>query len=249
MSMLAVATGCSSSHRNAEPGASVGCISAPSAAVVRLKASLEPGATVTGLVGYRAHIEFAGSVDFLAAQVTTPIHGDKPASSTVDWVWDGSRLTNYRDSGEIATPTLPNFQVAGGGTDQATAATQTCLTEALSRQPRSFTIPTFTATNRLRITGALNGTITGFFNCVFTQAEGEFQLGSTHIAVSISNMIAVSVIHPPSGAKLWIFQNLPSASDGIPGVSVGSTGVRLHTSVSPVNGEKPLVLDGDLPCR
>jgi hypothetical protein len=247
VSMLVAGAGCSSSGHSADGGSSPGCIAAPARAVAKLKASLEPGATVTGLVGYRAHVDFAGSVDFLVARVTAPIHGLKPAASTVAWVWDGNSLSNFRDTGEIATPRLANFSVAGGGTDEAKTAADACLAKTLA-QPQTFTVPTFTASNRLRISGALNGTVTGFFNCILTQADGQFQLGSSHLAVSISNVIAVSVINPPGGAKLWVFQNLPTG-DGIPGVSVEPAGVRLHTSVAPLQGGKPLVFDGDLPCR
>lgn len=247
--MLVVGAGCSSAAHSAGDGMSPGCISAPSHAIAKLKATLEPGATVTGLVGYRARVDFAGSVDFLAARVTTPLRGYKPTTSTVDWVWDGDSLSNLRGSGEIATPRLANFPVAGGGTDEAKTAAEACLTETLSRQPRSFTAPTFKASGHLRISGALTGTVTGFFNCILAQADGQFQVGSSHVAVSISNVVAVSVINPPGGARLWVFQDLPTTGDGVSGVSVGSTGVRLHTSVAALNGGKPLVLDGDLPCR
>src|SRR4051794_33119936 len=236
---LVVGTGCSSSSHSADGGTSPGCISPPTGALAKLKASLEPGATVTGLVGHRAHVDFAGSVDFLAAPVTTPLHGYEPSTTTVDWVWDGNSLSNFRGSGEVATPRLAKFPVAGGGTDEAKTAAEACLTETLSRQPQSFTLPTFKPSNRLRITGALNGTVSGFFNCIVTQANGQFQVGSSHVAVSISNVVAVSVIHPPDGAKLWVFQNLPTTGDGVSGVSVEPTGVRLHTSVAPLNGGKP----------
>lgn len=247
--IFASTTSCSSRDRGSAPGASSGCASAPGRALAKLKANLEPGATVSGLVRHRAAVTFAGRVDFLAARVTTPIPGFHPTTSTVDWVWDGNSLYNLRD-GDIATPRLPNFPVVGGGSDEAKAAADACLARTLSQQPQSFTIPAIdTSSKQLRISGALNATVTGTFSCIVTQASGNFHVGSSTIAIQISNVIAVSVINPPGGAKLWVFQDLPTGPDGISGVAVTPTAVRLHTSVTPLQGGKSLVLDGALPCR
>jgi len=245
---------------NNAPAAGKGCTKPPAALAAALEDELPADSSVSGLIAYRVRLQPPSptkDVRVTTATVSTALPGLGRLTLHPQWAYTHDQLYTLPGDATVATPHLPALRYVGGLLPSAQAAASNCLSFALSHNPTKSTTPVVKVGNVLRVFGAISATLHGRLNCVGTQIAGTFTIGDSKLALSISQAVSATVIHPPGGAPLWVFLPTPDPSR-LSGIRLASNGIVFNTTIpydrlthlprgtTPTSG---LTLDGSLPCR